>query len=214
MKRAVRRLLAVLGALVLAALAVFAWVEIKMAPLALAMAQAKAERIAVDILNRAAAQTVEQLAYDDLVAITYDQQGHIAALRANTAALNALASDAALAAQEKIGALGEQTIAVPLGTAMGFHLFSGRGPDLYAQVTPFGAVSSEICSQFTSAGINQTIHSLTIRLTANMTVVLAGASSRVQVSCVVPVAQTVLVGEVPQTFLGLDGMPARLELTP
>ncbi len=214
MKRAARRLLAALGALLVVFLAGFAWVEVKMAPLALAMAKAGVERMAMDALNRAAAQTVENLTYEDLITVTYDDRGHITSLCANTAAVNTLAADAALLAQEKIGALGEQTIAIPLGTAMGFNLFSGRGPDLHARITPFGAVTGEIYSQFSGAGINQTAHSLSIKLTAGITVVLAGASSRVSVSCLVPVAQTVLVGEVPQTYLGMEETPQRLDLVP
>ena len=68
-----------------------------------------------------------------------------------------------------------------------------------------GTVSAEFDSQFSSAGLNQTIHRIWLRIEVPLRVVLPGGQIETMVSSDYCVAETVIVGQVPDTCLQLDG---------
>ena len=111
-------------------------------------------------------------------------------------------------------ALGEQGITIPLGTVLGIPLFAGKGPKLTLRFTPAGAVQSSFESAFADAGINQTIHKITLRLTATVRIILPGESHTVTISSVATIAESIIVGDVPSTYADVDDGEEILNLVP
>ena len=99
--------------------------------------------------------------------------------------------------QQELGERASVDLGVPLGSLLGGPFLNGRGPDLPVRVTFSGIVTAEFESSFTAAGYNQTRHTVSLRVTADAYTYLLGAESQLQAETVIPVSETILVGEVP-----------------
>lgn len=138
--------------------------------------------------------------YSDLVTVSTDTSGEIVAVEANQSAINLFALQTSAAVQHLIA---DKTVyAVPLGTVSGFTLLSESGPEVQATFRQIGLVKCRLESEFTSAGINQTLHRLYAVVTTSVEIAVPTACRTVVVETPVLVCETVIVGKVPQVYLG------------
>lgn len=181
----------------------------------LTLASAKAEVLAVQALNQAAeALIADGISYDSLVHVTLGEDGSVRLLQANTAGMNSLASRASLTAQAKLEALQDQTVSVPLGSALGVTLLAGTGPRIQVHMLPVGAVVTAYETEFTSAGINQTRHRMLLTMRAQVRLVLPTGASGVEAVTQVAVAESIIVGQVPDSFVNVGDDTDLLNLVP
>ena len=197
-----RKLLIILATLAAIVAAAFLIIDASLKPLVLSIAEARLQAISFKAMNDAILQNInDELQYDDLVSIVMDNDGHPAMLQANTVRMNRLAAQTALTAQEYITEIGNQGIIIALGTVIGGPLFTGQGPPISVQIVPAGSVESEFISEFSSAGINQTRHRINLRLTTSVRIVYSGGGQIVELNAETPIAESIIVGNVPGTFL-------------
>ena len=181
----------------------------------LTLASAKAEVLAVQALNQAAeALIADGISYDSLVHVTLGEDGSVRLLQANTTGMNSLASRASLTAQAKLEALQDQTVSVPLGSALGVTLLAGTGPRIQVHMLPVGAVVTAYETEFTSAGINQTRHRVLLTMRAQVRLVLPTGASGVEAVTQVAVAESIIVGQVPDSFVNVGDDTDLLNLVP
>lgn len=181
----------------------------------LTLASAKAEVLAVQALNQAAeALIADGISYDSLVHVTLGEDGSVRLLQANTTGMNSLASRASLTAQAKLEALQDQTVSVPLGSALGVTLLAGTGPRIQVHMLPVGAVVTAYETEFTSAGINQTRHRVLLTMRAQVQLVLPTGASGVEAVTQVAVAESIIVGQVPDSFVNVGDDTDLLNLVP
>lgn len=181
----------------------------------LTLASAKAEVLAVQALNQAAeALIADGVSYDSLVHVTLGEDGSVRLLQANTAGMNSLASRASLTAQARLEALQDQTVSVPLGSALGITLLAGTGPRIQVHMLPVGAVVTAYETEFTSAGINQTRHRVLLTMRAQVQLVLPTGASGVEAVTQVAVAESIIVGQVPDSFVNVGDDTDLLNLVP
>ena len=128
--------------------------------------------------------------------------------------MNLLSAQCAEAAQQRIAALGEQGIAIPLGTITGISFLSGKGPAIHVSYTPAGSVQSQFSSEFTSSGINQTLYRVNIKLTASIQLVMPGIYELIRVSTEAAIAENIIAGEVPQVYTNVASEEDMLNLIP
>lgn len=143
--------------------------------------------------------------YNALVTTRQDQEGAVLAITTNMAAVNHLrnhVADRVLAAVENIDV---HELGVPLGSLLDMDLVWAKGPAIRVHSLVAGTADVQARSEFTSAGINQTLHRILLDIHVPMTVILPGISVDTLVSVEVCVAETVIVGRVPQTML--SGLP-------
>ena len=145
-----------------------------------------------------------QSAYGDLVEVTRGEAGNVLSAEANVSAINLLKSQATDAVIEKLGDYERLTIRIPVGSLIGGSFFTGRGPFLSFSVHNSGSVITTLYSTFTDAGINQTCHRIYLKMTVMATALLPTERRSVQVETEFLVCETVLVGEVPETYANLD----------
>ena len=145
----------------------------------------------------------DNVRYDNLVTLTQNAQGEITSLQTDMVALGRLRSRVTDAVLQEIDEMGKQDIYLSMGTLSGVQLLSGRGPDLNLKVVPSGYMTSEIENRFDSAGINQTRHQILLNVSVAVDILLPGDTLRTEVTAQVPVAETVIVGAVPDTYLQL-----------
>ncbi|MFR3797841.1 MAG: sporulation protein YunB [Christensenellales bacterium] len=134
-------------------------VERNVTDVVLTLSQATARSLAIQALNEAASEMLGLgVHYADLMTVEKDDQGQVRLIQANTPEMNRLAAQASLLAQERLTAMGQKTVVVPLGSAIGLTLLAGAGPGIAVQILPVGSVQAAFSTDFTTAGINQTRH--------------------------------------------------------
>lgn len=196
-------------------LALFLWLERNLTQVMLTLADARAQVMAVQALNEAAEEIIQQgVSYESLVDVSLGSDGSVRLLQANAAGMNRLASQASLLAQEKLDALENQSVSVPLGSALGVALLSGMGPDIRVSILPVGAVVTQFATEFTSAGINQTRHRVFLTMRAQVRLVLPAGASVVEAVTQVAVAESIIVGDVPDSYVNVDTIDNMLNLIP
>ena len=210
-----KRLLSLLCAGVAALLlGVFLFVNNSLRPVLEGLASARVQAVAVRAMNDAILEVVgDGSDYDDLITI-HANNGKVYLLQANSTKLNILAADCGNAAQKRITELGDQGVKIPLGTITGIPLFSGLGPKITLKFTPAGAVHGTFESEFTSAGINQTLHRIHLTLTATVRVILPGESRTVSIAATAPIAENIIVGDVPNAYTNVADEEDLLNLVP
>ena len=179
------------------------------------MAFARAYSMAVETINRAVKQAMGQgVTYEELIDAQMDAQGRVSMLRANTMRMNELASQTALLAERELGSAENQVVEIPLGAALGVSFLSGFGPRLEVQILPVGAVHTSFDTEFETAGINQTRHKIFLTLRATVSLIVPTGSQLVEVTSTVPIAESIIVGEVPESFVDVNNEEDMLNLIP
>ena len=179
------------------------------------MAFARAYSMAVETINRAVKQAMGQgVTYEELIDAQMDAQGRVSMLRANTMRMNELASQTALLAEWELGSAENQVVEIPLCAALGVSFLSGFGPRLEVQILPVGAVHTSFDTEFETAGINQTRHKIFLNLRATVSLIVPTGSQLVEVTSTVPIAESIIVGEVPESFVDVNNEEDMLNLIP
>ncbi len=145
--------------------------------------------------------------YSDFVTITRNEAGEITALSADMARLNLLRAELSAHLLERLED-SQLELTVPVGSLLPIEPTWARGPELHLRALALGTASAEFESEFTSAGINQTRHRLWLELSVPVTVLLPGGGEELTVDSRLCVAETVIVGQVPQTWFQTGGLPA------
>lgn len=184
-------------------------------PTILSLSEARLRAIAVKAMNEAVRETVgSDISYTDLINIQKDDQGNITLVNANAVLMNNLAANTAIAAQDKILNIGEQGIKIPIGTVLGGQLLTGRGPSIVVRVEPVGSVTTDFKTEFEDAGINQTRHKIYLILNATVRILVGNTSQTVEMSSQVLISETIIIGDVPQSFVEVDNTDDLLNLLP
>jgi sporulation protein YunB len=184
-------------------------------PVVISMAEARSRQLAVEAINQAVAEVMEAaVSYSDLIQVSTDANGRVTMIRANTLLMNDLASRTALAVQRKLAALEDEGVSLPLGAAFGVNVLSGSGPRILVGVVPVGSVTTRFLTAFESAGINQTRHEISLEASTQMRIVIPTGASTVSVSAIVPVAEAIIVGEVPNSYVNVPDVDSMLNLIP
>lgn len=181
----------------------------------ISMAEARAAQRALNEINAAFEEVMHQsLTYSDLMNVQYDDAGAVSMLTANTILMNRIASDTSNLAQEKIDSLADQGIELPLGAAMGASIFSGKGPRIRFEILPVGTVLTSFSTEFESAGINQTRHKISMEATASVRIVIPTGAKVVTVQVSALMAESILVGDVPESYIQVSEIGDALNFAP
>lgn len=142
--------------------------------------------------------------YDNIINIEKDNEGNITMLKADTLKMNRIACDVALESQKELRKVSTMKIDIPLAYIFKNNLLALHGPKIPVYMEPVGYIETKYVSQFESAGINQTRHKIYVIVKTNVRVVIPSESNEVQVQCEIPIAETIIVGKIPNTAIGLD----------
>lgn len=176
---------------------------------------AQVRAIATNAVNIAATSVLNDgITYDELFDVKYDDSGAITMIQANSPRINTIAREIANLAQANLDALGAQEISIAVGTFTGLALLTGFGPDVIIKVVPIGAANCDFVSHFQSAGINQTSHKIYIDVYADVNIITPIDEPTVRVKAEVLVCENLIVGKVPDTYLGMSDISDLLELNP
>lgn len=142
-----------------------------------------------------------KLSYEKLAETTRAENGSVLEITTNMANVNKLKTEVSLRVCEKLEDIKSRRIDVPMGTLMGLNLLYMRGPDIPLHISMSGSTETDFVSEFESGGINQTVHKLSLTITTDMTVLVPPVSENTSVTTTVVIAETIIVGEVPNYAL-------------
>ena len=160
----------------------------------------ESKQAALDVINAAISRELEKLPQSSYIKIS-ETDGRITSINSDTNAVNRLQSSVSRAVNESLSQLEGTKLSVPIGTLSGINILTGRGFDIPLRLHQIGAAKTELKSDLTEAGINQTKYSLYFTVTIEMTAILPAHSTDIVVSYDYPVSETVIVGEIPDMYL-------------
>lgn len=191
---------------IMAFLIIIVLIDAKVRPLIRTIAASQASNLATIAINDSINEIMEEnsVTYDDLVTIDHDEQGRVTSVKTDIIKINRLKAAISTRTSQKISQIQNRRIDIPVGSFFGSELLAGRGPRIKIYINLSGNAETQITNKFVSAGINQTIHRIMLDITANIYVVVPGTTSSTQVKTSVCIAETVIVGVVPDTYANLD----------
>ncbi len=171
------------------------------------IAEVRAVQLATEAVHNALQQEVanEGMQYQDFIFIHKDSQGQVALMQTNTVKINKVAASTTLAVQKTLENFRWQSFDIPLGEVLGVPLLAHYGPRVRYHIMPVGSVRVNVLDKFESAGINQTRHSIYLSFSTNVRIVIPSKGGETVIASDVPLAESIIVGSVPRTFITLSG---------
>lgn len=204
-----RRRLALFRAMcvVLSLLIALVVMDINIRPMIKTMAAYEAKNYAVRAINAAVSQelTAQGVTYDGLCRVSVNEQGVVTAVETDVVRLGLLQAGITQRVSEAMDELSQHDVSVPMGTLLGSQYLSGRGPQVGFRIIPIGYAEASLRNEFVSAGINQTCHRILLDVSVNVTALIPGYSAATQVRTEICLAETVIVGVVPDSFTNVTG---------
>ena len=195
-------------------LAFYLWMATKIRPLLMQMADAQVRYLATKLINEvvSAEMGLEEMSYNNLIYFEKDGAGNITALKTDMLKINQFKQKIAASISESIREVPPSELYIPLGNLLKSELFSGRGPHIPVKIVPVGAASTSFSNRFEAAGINQTRHQVLIDVEVDIGILLPGNDSSTLVKTQVNIAETIIVGMVPDSFVSMgDGVPIDIQ---
>ena len=171
------------------------------------LAETQVKNATSDLTNDAIAKQIADgvVQYDRIVYFEKDLDGRITALKTNIGEVNRLKTDILNIINDEILALDNSDIGIPMGSLFLPELLSGRGPVIPVHILSIRNSDANFQSNFTQAGINQTLHQLIMLVSVDVAILVLGQTGSFTITSEVVVAETVIVGDVPNTFLQTGG---------
>lgn len=191
-----------LAVIIAMSLWVVSYIESFFEPIIRTMAVSRSEVLLSQEIANEINETMSEsgITYEDIISFVLDKDGRINAMTTNIVTANKLKSSLALSILTRITNVDETELGIPVGNLTGISILAGRGPEMKVKVIPIGSVQTELSSQFVSAGINQTQHRVIMEVTSNVDIILPSETVSTTVSVNVVIAETVIVGSVPESY--------------
>jgi sporulation protein YunB len=177
----------------------FQW---KIRPLLVVAAEKAVSNLVVSVIDKAVLEEISQdaISYDDLIQFEKDDAGNITALKNNMTGLTQVKYRLISRLMEKLSDLTTVELGIPLGNLTNSVLLSGLGPKIPVRIVSIGTVKSGFDNSFHSAAINQTIHKVLFHVSVEVGILIPGGVTTTTVEGTVHVAETVIVGTVPDSY--------------
>ncbi len=198
------RLIIILLAFALVGLILF---RIKYSESIRSLAETQVKNTTSDLINDAIDRQIEDgnIQYDRMVYFEKDLDGRITALKTNMSEVNRLKTDILNLINDEILALTTDDLGIPIGSLFLPELLSGRGPSIPVEILSIRNSDASFSSNFTEAGINQTLQQMNMYVSVDVTVLVLGQTNSFTISSQVVVAETIIVGDVPDTYFQTGG---------
>lgn len=171
------------------------------------LAETQVRNATSDLINDAIDKQIESanIQYDRIVYFEKDLSGRITALKTNMSEVNRLKTDILNIINDEILALDTSDLGIPIGSLILPEFIAGRGPEIPVRILSIRNSDASFSSSFSEAGINQTLQQLNMEVSVDVAVLVLGQTNYFTVSSQVVVAETIIVGQVPETFLQTGG---------
>ncbi|MBE7074407.1 MAG: sporulation protein YunB [Clostridiales bacterium] len=214
-KRLKRKILICLAVLSCLIVTIICYLNYVVNPVIISTSAAKVRSLSQRAVENVVRQVIhENVMYDTLVLIMRDESGKIVTISSNSATINMLALEVTEKAQNALSQMGANGIDIPIGSFSGMPIFTGRGPAVNIKMLPIGTIFCKFESTFTEAGINQTNHRIYLKVYSSVSVILPTANQTIQTETQLMICESIIVGEIPDTYLHSDSLDEMMNLIP
>lgn len=184
-------------------------------PVIIATSSAKVRSLSQRAVESVVWQVISNnIVYDSLINIIRDEKGKIVTISSNSATINMLALELTDKAQNALSRMGATGVDIPIGSFSGMPIFTGRGPTINIKMLPIGTIYCKFNSTFTEAGINQTNHRIYLKVFSSVSVILPTANQVVETQTELMISESIIVGEIPDTYLKSTNLDEMMNLIP
>lgn len=209
MKKQIKGIILRWIAVLAAASVLFTALFLRIKPLIFTYAKSYAETICLNSANQAVLNVLNagNISYDSISRVSKGANGDILGIEIDISAVNSLKSGISNEIMRIIAQKSFYDIEIPIGSLLGFEYTVGMGPriTLHMQMTETAVLDFE--SNFSDAGINQTLHQIIIKIDISANILMLGCTQGFSVSTTAIAAQTVIVGATPDTFTNVEEYP-------
>lgn len=191
---------------------IFIWVNIKVRPFVVSVATGYATNVVSNTLNDILDEAMKEDDYT-FVNVINDAEGKVAAVTMNSADTNLLMTKIALGIKNRIANMEEVEAEIPLGNFLPYPFLAGIGPDVPVKFLILANTSVTAKENFISKGINQSLYTISFHIVTKVGIYIPTIHSSVMVENDLPVAQTLIVGNVPDNYTNVEGMEGSVQDT-
>lgn len=179
-------------------------------PMLESLASTRVSFVVNSIISRAVQDAIDsgEISYERLVSFEKDYEGRITAVHSNMVACNRLQSEILDLILTRIDEVPPQDLSISIGSLSGSVFLAGRGPQISVRMESVGSSSAWFENEFISAGINQTKHQIVLNVEVYVSILLPGFTVDTEISNAVTVAETIIVGSVPDTYTYFATVPS------
>lgn len=194
------------------ALMIFAAVSIvlyQLRPIMVKLAVSEVNEVVMKDINDVISEEISSgsIVYSNLIKLEKDINGNITALETNMPMINLLQAQISKGVVSRIENAIISDLEIPIGNAIGGELFSGRGPSFIVKILSVTSVHTSFSNSFSEAGINQTRHKIMLDISVDVDVFVPGTKRTTTViTTQVEVAETIIVGKVPNVYADIGGV--------
>lgn len=180
---------------------IFIKIDKDIKPTLFSLSNAEVRILTTESINKVVKEELSNnVKYSDFVSVKTDRDGNISAIEMNTVEMNKFGAAVALKVQEEMKFLGGRGVEIPVGVITGSTLLSYFGPNIKVKVMPLGNVFTDFKSELESAGINQSRYRVYITVNTVLQIMIPLGKEKVDVSATIPIAETLIVGKVPNSY--------------
>ena len=182
-------------------------IDSRLRPIITGVGANQAQVIATLAINEAVTQELAKATedYGQLVSLEKGGDGKVIAISSDIHKMNALKASVSTAIQRKMTEYDSRTVGIPLGNLIGTDFLTGRGPKIPIKLQIIGSIRTNIVSEFDSCGVNQTRHRIMLEIEAEIYVMIPGYNTTTSAKSGFCIAETIIVGDVPDTYTDING---------
>ncbi|MBR1747531.1 MAG: sporulation protein YunB [Clostridia bacterium] len=174
-----------------------------------------ARAVVIDVIN-GSNEVLQRMDifYDDYFTVSYDDKGEVRAVSANTGLINQMNMIIQTEIQNRLNAIRMLSASLPIGLFTGSTFLSSFGVSIPVRAEIVSNCYTVLKSEFSSVGINNTLHRLQIDCFVEVDMIVPTGTFVEDVSNEILIAETILPGKVPTTYIGENVSTDYLDLLP
>ena len=186
---------------------IFIVIDAQIRPLVKKVSTYQGKTIASNIIAKGVYDTLNsgEFGYETLVKVNKNKDGYVSSIESNMLAINKLQALISSNVNTQFKNISKETITLTTGTLSGINFRHGRGTNISFKLEPVGYVDTKLVSKFISAGVNQTLHQIILEVSANVSAVIPGFNSNIEVKTSYIIAETIVVGNIPDSYTYITG---------
>ena len=208
------KLILILLIIILSIYAILSYFATNVSPIITKLTSSKIKSISLRALSVAVTSVIsEEITYEELMSVIRNSEGEVRVMQAHTDKINLLARQISAKANENIKNAQLDYVTIPIGAFSGSMLLSGLGPEIHIKVVPITNINCDYISEFSSAGVNQTLHKIYVNLRATIQLVIP-TIKEIEVNSKVLISECLIVGKIPNTYLNSTSLENMMDLIP
>ncbi|MBR5535941.1 MAG: sporulation protein YunB [Clostridia bacterium] len=193
-------------------IALFIWINIKVRPFVISITRGYAENVASNTLNAIIDEAMRENEYN-FVNVIKNAEDNVVAVTMNSADTNLFMTKISIGLKNRIADMDEIEAKIPLGNFLPYPFLAGLGPEIPVKFLILATSAVSAREDFVSKGINQSLYTLSLHVVTDVGIYIPAMHSSVTVENEIPVAQTVIVGNVPDSYTNVEGMDGSVQDT-